>query len=110
MVASVEELAMAYHQGWVDLSPDTIAALRSEDSVFHMHGVAEAAVGRESVRNLIVAFEYDMSGTIAETHFVCDGADVIVVSDGLVTRKETYLDLTALIEQIGVVPPIGAAA
>ena len=45
-----------------------------------------------------------MSGTYGQTHFECDGADVIAVSDGLVTRKDTYLDLTALTEQIGSLP------
>jgi ketosteroid isomerase-like protein len=132
MGLTTEELAMAYHQAWVDLNPDTIVALHSEDSVFHMHGGAEPATGRSAIHGLITAFlllvpdlkfepkrlyvgadhialEYDMSGTYAGSHFVCDGADVIAVADGRVTRKDTYLDYVTLTEQIGEMPPIGAA-
>lgn len=132
MSLTVEELAMAYHQAWVDLDPDTIVALHSKDSVFHMHGGAEPATGRSAIRALIAAFlrlvpdlkfepkrlytgadhialEYDMSGTYDGSHFVCDGADVIAVADGLVSRKDTYLDYVKLIDQFGAMPEIIAA-
>jgi ketosteroid isomerase-like protein len=132
MSLTVEELAMAYHGAWVELDPDTIIALHSADSVFQMHGAAEAATGRDAVRQLIVSllrlvpdlkfepkrlytgedhivFEYDMSGTFDGSPFVCDGVDVIAVGEGLVTRKDTYLDYIKLTEQIGEMPPIGAA-
>jgi hypothetical protein len=46
MSMSVEELAMSYHQAWTDLDPGVIAALHSEDSVFHMHGIGDPAIGR----------------------------------------------------------------
>jgi ketosteroid isomerase-like protein len=131
MSLTVEELAMAYHGAWVERDPDGIVALHSEDSVFHMHGVADAAIGKAAVRDLIVAllqlvpdiafepkrlysgddhivFEYDMSGTFGGNPFVCDGVDVIAVADGLVTRKETYVDAVKLIEQVGALPQIGA--
>ena len=49
-----------------------------------------------------------MSGTTDGAHFVCDGADVIAVTDGLVARKDMYLDLMALLDQIGTMPIIGA--
>jgi ketosteroid isomerase-like protein len=126
---TIEELAGQYHQAWVDLNPDTIVALHSDDSVFHMHGAAEPATGRSSIRGLIAAFlrlvpdlkfevkrlyvgadhialEYDMSGTYEGSPFVCDGADVIAVADGLVARKDTYLDYLSLIDQIGAMPQI----
>jgi ketosteroid isomerase-like protein len=132
MSLTVEELAMSYHGAWVELDPDAIIALHSEDSVFHMHGAAEAATGKDSVRELVVAllklvpdlkfaakriysgddhivFEYDMSGTFDGSAFICDGVDVIAVADGLVTRKDTYLDYIKLTEQIGEMPMIGAA-
>ena len=48
-----------------------------------------------------IVFEYDMSGTSDGTHFVCDGVDVIAVNDGLVARKDTYLDLVTLADQVG---------
>ena len=131
MSLTVEELAMAYHGAWVELDPDAIIALHSAETVFHLHGAAEAATGREAVRALVVAllrlvpdlkfepkrlysgddhivFEYDMSGTFDGSPFVCDGVDVIAVADGLVTRKDTYLDYIKLTEQIGEMPPIGA--
>jgi hypothetical protein len=127
MTVSTEELAMAYHGGWAALDPDAIAAMHSEDSVFHMHGAAEPATGRAAIQGLVewliglvpdlhfeikrlyvgadhIALEYDMSGTYGQTHFQCDGADVIAVADGLVTRKDTYLDLTSLTEQVGSLP------
>jgi SnoaL-like domain len=133
MVASLEELAMAYHQAWVDLNPDTIVAMHSEDSIFHMHGAAEPAVGREAIHLLIVsllqlvpdvqnamnriylgtdhiALEYDMSGTFDGASFTVDAADVIAVANGLVTRKDTYFDAVSLIAQVGPLPLIGAPA
>lgn len=129
MGIGVEELAMGYHAGWEALDPDAIVAMHSEDSVFHMHGAAEPATGRNATRDLIgtlirlvpdlhfeikrfyvgadhIALEYDMSGTHAQMRFVCDGADVIAVQDGLVTRKDTYLDLVALTGQLGILPKL----
>jgi len=133
MSLTVEELAMAYHGAWVELDPDAIIALHSLDSVFHMHGAAEAVTGRDAVKELIVAllklvpdlkfepkrlysgddhivFEYDMSGTFNGSPFICDGVDVIAVTHGLVTRKDTYLDYITLTEQIGELPVIGVTA
>jgi ketosteroid isomerase-like protein len=132
MSLSIEDLAGQYHQGWVERDPNVIAALHTEDSTFHLHGLTEAATGRGPVRDLIgsllrlvpdlrfdakrfyvgadhIVFEYDMSGTSDGTHFVCDGVDVIAVTDGLVARKDTYLDLVSLIDQVGVLPKIAAA-
>ena len=133
MSQSIEELALRYHQAWVTLDPNVIVAMHSEDSVFHMHGAAEPAVGRHAIGVLIaeflrlvpdvhfdmkrfytgsdhIAFEYDMSGTFEGTRFVTDGADMIAATDGLVTRKDTYLDALSLIEQIGPLPQIGVPA
>ena len=132
MSLTIEELAMAYHGAWVDLNPDVIISFHSEGSVFHMHGAAEPTTGRDSIRALIVAllkivpdlkfepkriysgadhivFEDDMSGTFDGSPFICDGVDVIAVADGLVARKDTYLDYTKLTEQIGNMPVIAAA-
>ena len=55
-----------------------------------------------------IVFEYDMSGTTGGTSFMCDGADVIAVTDGFVARKDTYLDLVALVDQIGALPEMVA--
>ena len=129
MSLTVEELAGLYHQAWADHDPTAIAALHTDDSVFHMHGVAPEAVGRIAVTELAttlvslipdlgfamkrgylgddhLVIEYAMSGTFAGSSFVCDGADVIAVSGGLVARKDTYLDLTALVGQVGPLPDL----
>jgi hypothetical protein len=36
--------------------------------------------------------------------FTCDGVDVVTVADGLVARKETYLDFVAYRRQAGPLP------
>ena len=133
MSLSIEELAGQYHQAWTDLDVDAIVALHTEDSVFHMHGVTDASTGRASIGQTITALlrlvpdlhfdpkraylgadhmvmEYEMSGTVGESPFVCDGADVIAVQDGLVTRKDTYFDLTAYQRQAGALPLLVADA
>ena len=127
MSLSIEELAGQYHQAWTDLDVDAIVALHTEDSVFHIHGVTDPATGRTSIRQTIVALlglvpdlhfgakraylgaghlllEYEMSGTAGGSPLICDGADVIAVQDGLVARKDTYLDLAAYQRQAGVIP------
>jgi len=132
MSLSIHELAGQYHQAWTDHDSDAIASLHTEGSVFHMHGVSDPAVGRAAVRELVatllrlvpnlhfeakrvyvgsdhIVFEYDMSGTSDGSDFVCDGADVIAVSDGLVARKDTYLDLTTLVSQVGELPELAVA-
>jgi len=127
MSITVEELAGKYHEAWTGLDVDAIVALHTESSVFHLHGVTDAATGRSSIHQTIdamlelvpdlhfeakraylgtdhIVLEYDMSGTVDGTHFVCDGADVIAVEEGLVARKDTYLDLAAYQRQIGPLP------
>ena len=127
MSLTVEELAGRYHEAWATHDADAIVALHTEDSVVHFHGVAEPAIGGVNIRQTIatlvglvpdlhfdakrayfgsdhIVFEYDMSGTVGATPFVCDGVDVIAVSDGLVARKDTYLDLLALERQAGPIP------
>jgi hypothetical protein len=126
---STEDLAGHYHQAWVDLNPEAITALHTEDSTFHMHGFANAAVGRESVRDLItkvvklvpdlrfeakrgyvgsdhIVLEYDMCGTFSGSPFECDGVDLFAVTGGLMARKDTYLDLVSLKDQVGQLPRV----
>jgi hypothetical protein len=96
MSASIDELAGQYHQAWADRDAEVIGGLHTDDSVFHMHGVTEAAVGRVAVTELVatllrlvrdlhveakrfylgtdhLVFEYDMSGTSDGSGFVCGG-------------------------------------
>lgn len=130
---TVEELAGLYHQSWVDRDPARIAALHTDDSVFHMHGMNDPVAGRDQVRDFIaslfkmvpdlhfeakrgylgadhIVLEYDMSGTFEKSHFVCDGVDVFLVADGLIARKDSYLDLVALADQIGYLPVLDSSA
>jgi steroid delta-isomerase-like uncharacterized protein len=131
MSLNVQELALRYHQAWAEHDVDAIVALHTEDSIFHLHGVADAATGRASIRQTVaallglvpdlrfeakrayfgaehIAFEYDMSGTADGSPFVCDGVDVIAVNDGLVARKDTYLDLAAYERQAGALPELSS--
>ena len=129
MTLTANELAGQYHQAWSGHRPEAITALHSADSVFHMHGVAPEAVGLTAVSALIsslirlipdlafsvkrgyvgadhIVTEYQMSGTFGDSPFVCDGADVIAVHEGRVARKDTYLDLRALVSQVGELPDL----
>jgi hypothetical protein len=65
MSLSIEELAAQYHQAWTDLDVDAIVALHTEDSVFHLHGVTDAATGRSAIRQTIVA----LLGLVPDLHF-----------------------------------------
>jgi ketosteroid isomerase-like protein len=121
------DIAVAYGIAWGAHDADAVAALHTEDSEFQVHGLGEPATGRAAVRALAAEFlglvpdlrfdikrayfgpdhmviEYDMSGTAGAAHFVCDAVDVMAIADGLVARKETYLDLVALQRQIGALP------
>jgi steroid delta-isomerase-like uncharacterized protein len=118
------QLAAEYAQAWSDHNPDAIVAMHTEDTVFHLHGDLPPATSRQAVRDMIeglfahvpdlrfdarrmyfgdghMVFEYAMSGTADGRAFVCDGVDVISVRDGLVARKDTYLDLAAYQRQAG---------
>lgn len=46
--------------------------------------------------------EYLMSGTADGKPFAIDGADVFTVRDGLVARKDSYLDWLAYQSQVGI--------
>jgi SnoaL-like domain len=124
---TVANLGESYGKAWAVHDVDAVIALHTVDSVFHVHGLGEKACGSDAVRRLVAALlaqvpdlhfehkrvyvgpghltlEYDMSGTVGDSPFVCDGVDVIAVRDGLVARKDTYLDLGALERQIGGLP------
>ena len=118
MTLSVPELAQEYRRAWATLDVESIVALHTPDSVFHVHGLGDAAIGRESVREAVatmvrlvpdlrfqskrgyigadhIVSEYVMCGTVGGAPFAFDGVDVIQVADGYVSRKDTYLDLRA---------------
>ena len=132
---SVSDVAGPYRKAWAARDVDAVVALHTTESVFHVHGFADAASGVEAVRQLVdsfftlvpdlqfdakrvyvgadhIVFEYEMAGTADGSPFRCDGVDVIAVSAGLVARKDTYLDLTTLQRQVGRLPSliVGATA
>jgi ketosteroid isomerase-like protein len=118
------EFAVKYSREWAAHDPDTIAAMHTEDSVFHLHDIGPPAEGRAGVRNLIAHLlaavpdlrfqpvrahfgadhfvsEYVMSGTVQGRSFAIHGADVFTIRDGLVARKDSYLDWVAYSHQTG---------
>jgi steroid delta-isomerase-like uncharacterized protein len=121
------EFARAYSGAWASHDPDAIAAMHSDDSVFELHDVGAPATGRAAVRNLIATLlavvpdlrfelkrahfgaehyvtEYVMSGTAQGKALSIAGADIFTMNDGLVGRKDTYLDWLAFQRQVGVDP------
>jgi hypothetical protein len=130
MYEEVVELARRYGQAWAARDADAITAMHTENSVFHVHDIGAPAVGRDAVRALIggllaavpdVRFElrrahfgkdhfvteYVMSGTIEGKSFAIDGADIFTLGDGLVARKDSYLDWTSYEDQVGLDPVLG---
>lgn len=115
MTLPTPELAMRYGAAWAAHDPDAIASFHTDDTVCHMHGLVDPIVGRETVRAAVamlleqspdLAFDgrrvflgadhfvsdYEMSGTVNGSRFVCDGVDVFPLRDGLIARKDSYLD------------------
>ena len=134
MSLSVPELAMTYSQAWQNKDPAAIAALHTEDSVFHLHNVHEPWVGRDAIAaaaaeifegspdlgfELVRAHvgadhyvgEYVMKGTTREGKpFACEGTDVFAVRDGQIARKDSYIDWVTYQKQTGIDVVAGAAA
>jgi ketosteroid isomerase-like protein len=124
MSAEVQELAVRYGAAWAEHDLDAIMAMHTDDTVFHLHGSGEPAIGRAAVREAFAAgmaqwpdirFErsvvyigaehfvtqYQMSATTPDgRQIVCDGADVFAVADGFVRRKDTYLDWPSIQQQL----------
>lgn len=120
MSAEVQELAVRYGAAWAEHDLDAIMAMHTDDTVFHLHGGGEPAIGRAAVREAFAAgmaqwpdISFERSGVyFGADHFVtqyrmsattpdgrsiaCEGADVFAGEDGLVRRKDTYLDWPAL--------------
>jgi ketosteroid isomerase-like protein len=127
MSKSLVELAKEYSGAWAAHDPDASAAMHTDDSVFELHDVGAPATGRAAVRDLIAILltavpdlrfelkrahfgaehfvtEYVMSGTAEGKPFAIAGADVFTMRDGLVGRKDSYLDWLAYQRQVGVDP------
>jgi ketosteroid isomerase-like protein len=131
MSAEVQDLAVRYGAAWAERDLDAIMALHTEDTVFHLHGAAEPAVGWAATREAFAAgmaqwlnirfdrkrvhigdahfvTEYELTATQEGHEIVCDGVDVFTVEGGQVARKDSYLDLAAIQRQLG--QPAAASA
>ena len=123
MSADVQELAVRYGAAWANHDLDAIMALHTEDTVFHLHGASEPALGWAATRDAFASAmeqwpdirfdrkrvhigaghfvsEYAMSVTKDGHQIVVDGVDVFSVTDGLVARKDSYIDLAAVQRQL----------
>jgi steroid delta-isomerase-like uncharacterized protein len=132
MSAEQVALAMRYSAAWAAHDPDAIVAMHTDDTVFHMHGMAEPAIGAAAARDAIAALfvqapdlrfqrktayfgeghivtEYIVSGTTNGTPFACDGVDVFQVRDGRIARKDTYLDMVTYQRQLALGAPATTA-
>lgn len=129
--ADVQVLAVRYGAAWAAHDVDAIMALHSDDTVFHLHGGNEPAVGWTATRDAFIkameewpdlrferkrvhigsghfVSEYEMSVSKDGREIVCDGVDVFSVRGGLVARKDTYLDWAAVQRQLGELAASGA--
>jgi ketosteroid isomerase-like protein len=116
---SVEELAARYQEAWNSRDLDAIASLHTVDSVFQLHAVGgQEVVGRDAIRATFAAFVdqfpdvhfarerlrvgsghwvFESKLTAASAEVEIDCIDVIEVGDGLVARKDTYLDTAGVL-------------
>ena len=112
-----------YFAAWAARDPDAIVALHTEDTRFWMHMGGEPVVGRDAVRATFAGiFEQFPELTwetyrvlYGEDHWILDWAlisgdvrfdclDVVnVAPDGLVVRKDTFVDSVQLQAALGAV-------
>jgi uncharacterized protein (TIGR02246 family) len=118
---STQALLDRYVGAWEGRDPEAIAALHTEDSVFHTHIGTPPAVGRPAVQTAchdVFAFYHDFRLTttrahVGDDHWVLEwrltaqmqtGAEPVPISidcidviklssDGLVARKDVYMDV-----------------
>lgn len=112
-----------YFAAWAARDPDAIVALHTDDTQFWMHLGAPPVHGREAVRTAFAEIFEQFPGLTweayrvlyGEDHWILDWAlisgdirfdclDVVNVSpDGLVVRKDTFVDAMQLQAALGVV-------
>lgn len=112
-----------YFAAWAAHDPDAIAALHTPDTRFWMHMGGEPVVGRDAVRATFASIFEQFPDLTWETyrvlygddHWILDWAlisgdirfdclDVVNVSpDGLVARKDTFVDSVQLQAALGAV-------
>ena len=117
--APPQTLIDEYAAAWASRDPDRIAAYHAEDGTFQLHsGGAGPVEGRDAIRDAFAGFlaqypdlafvEQELSAadwgwavrwTMTAGEMSIDAADVITVSDGLITAKHTYVDWASALEQ-----------
>ena len=120
-VVDLRAISERYFAAWEQRDPDAIVALHTEDTRFWTHLGGEPVVGRDEVRATFAElfdnfpdFSFETYRVLyGEDHWVLDWAlisgdirfdcmDVVVVSpDGLVARKDTFVDTVQLQASIG---------
>ena len=119
----LEMISSRYFAAWADRDPDAIVALHTADTRFWTHAGGEAVTGRDAVRDTFAGifaqfpdFSFETYRVLyGDDHWVLDWAlisgdvrfdclDVVTVSpDGLVARKDTFIDgvqLQAVLGQV----------
>jgi uncharacterized protein (TIGR02246 family) len=120
MTATTRDLFERYHACWVARDPDRIAELHTVDSVFHLHSGQTPALGRAAIREAAagtfalvpdLTFElaslrvgedfwvvqWKLTGTSAADAAVdVDLADFVLVENGAVKEKHSYVDGVAM--------------
>lgn len=114
--ADLESLSERYFAAWAARDPDAIAALHTEDTRFWTHTGGPAAEGRRAARDAFAAifeqfpdFSFEVYRVLyGDDHWVLDWAliagpvrfdclDVVTVAaDGLVSRKDSFIDSAQL--------------
>ncbi|MBF6300971.1 nuclear transport factor 2 family protein [Nocardia amamiensis] len=120
MTTATRELFERYHACWVDRDPDRIAELHTADSVLHLHSGQEPARGPAAIREFAAGMlalvpdltfhlvslrvgedfwvvQWRLTGTAATGNPVdVDLADYVLVEDGAVKAKHSYVDGVAM--------------
>ena len=112
----LKAISERYFAAWADRDPDAIVALHTEDTQFWTHLGGGPVAGRDAVRAAFAElferfpdFSFETYRVLyGEDHWVLDWAlisgdirfdclDAVVVSpDGLVARKDTFIDMVQL--------------
>jgi ketosteroid isomerase-like protein len=118
----LKTISERYFAAWAAHDPDAIAALHTADTQFWMHMGGEPVVGRDAVRATFAEIFEQFPELTWETyrvlygegHWILDWAlisrdirfdclDIVNVSlDGLVARKDTFVDAMQLQAALGV--------
>lgn len=112
----LKTISERYFDAWADRDPDAIVALHTDDTQFWTHLGTGPVIGRDAVRAAFAElferfpdFSFETYRVLyGESHWVLDWAlisgeirfdclDVVDVSpDGLVARKDTFVDMVQL--------------